>query len=78
MIVTTVNGTKFRINYSQKTWERIEATGDSGNLRSESGQFISAEMNDYGCFAIICPPFVEGTSARAIVTSPVKSIEEES
>lgn len=77
MIITTIHGTKFRINHKNKTWERIDSTGDSGNLRTESGTFISANLNDYGGYTIICPPITEGSMARAIITSPVVLVRED-
>lgn len=78
MIITTVHGTKFKIDKSNKTWERIDKTGDSGNLRSESGTYIEiTDPIEVGqVVEMLCEPYVEGTSARLIITSPIKSVEE--
>jgi hypothetical protein len=77
IIVTTEHGTKFRIDPEHKTWERIDKTGDSGNLRDESGTFIWSFGPTIGePLVLVCPPRVEGASARAITTSIVEKIDE--
>jgi hypothetical protein len=79
MIITTEHGTKFRINLQNKTWERIDKTGDSSNLRSESGVFnsILEGLSIGRHLVMICPPVTKGALGRMIITSCVVSIEEE-
>lgn len=77
MIITTEHETKFQIDFDEKTWARIDKTGDSGNLRSESGTFNEADKPVIGqSFMMWCPPFKEGLGARLIKTSLVTKIEE--
>ena len=76
MIITTVHGTKFHIDTINKTWARIDKTGDSGNLRDESGGYIDMRQPVIGeSLKLLCPPRVEGAVMRAIITSPIKEIE---
>jgi len=77
MIITTVHGTKFKVDLENKTWERIDKTGDSGNLRDESGPFIESSDPAVGHPVILkCPPRIEAATGRMIITSPVTEIEE--
>ena len=77
MIITTVHGTKFKVDLENKTWERINKTGDSGNLRDESGTFIESSDPAIGQpFILKCPPRIEAATGRMIITSPVTEIEE--
>jgi hypothetical protein len=77
MIITTVHGTKFNIDFTNKTWERTDKTGDSGNLRDESGTFFEASTPTIGQpFILKCPPRIEAATGRMIITSPVTEIEE--
>ena len=76
MIITTEHGTKFEINTQEKTWARIDATGDSGNLRDESGTYISLYSPSIGQpMTLLCPPRVDGALARMIRTANVVKIE---
>jgi hypothetical protein len=76
VIVTTINGTKFLINIEENTWARIDATGDSGNLRSEEGTFDKIYGPTIGMpMTLICPPFVPGAISRLIQTSPIERID---
>jgi hypothetical protein len=75
MIITTIHGTKFEINTVNKTWARIDKTGDSGHLRDESGVFNEMRGPVIGeSLYLFCPPRVAGAIGRAIITSPIKEI----
>jgi hypothetical protein len=77
VIITTIHGTKFNINFDAGTWERTDKTGDSGNLRTESGTFIEATHPTVGQeLRLLCPPLKSYASARMIITSPIVTIEE--
>jgi hypothetical protein len=77
MIVTTEHGTKFKIDFDNKTWERIDKTGDSGNLRTESGTYVEIVGPVIGkSLQLWCPPFTEHSGARLIMTSLITRIEE--
>lgn len=78
MIITTIHGTKFQLDFEQKKWERINKTGDSGNLRTESGTFFEATEPVIGQeFRMVCPLLTDPhIPARMIITSPIAAIEE--
>ena len=77
MIITTVHGTKFKIDQVNKTWERTDKTGDSGNLRDESGTFFEITEAIIGePLTLKCPPRVEGALYRLIITSPITAVEQ--
>lgn len=78
MIVTTEHGTKFQINLQHKTWARIDKTGDSGNLRTESGTFFEILGPVIGeSLKLWCPLIGTDSPGRLIQTSWITAIEDE-
>ena len=77
MIITTENGTKFSIDLVNKTWARIDKTGDSGNLRTESGTYneIQGPVIGEPC-RVWCNNIYEWAGARLIMTTNIIKIEE--
>jgi hypothetical protein len=75
MYVKTRSGSIYALDDSAMIWERIEKTGDSGLLRTETGQLLSFPQVKLGQRALILgPPINEQSVARTIVTTPIVEI----
>jgi len=76
-IVHTATGSRYLIDYDNQTWERYKTGDESGELRSDGGQFIDISPLEIGkSLAMMCPPYHEKADGRAIITSAVLSIED--
>ena len=62
------------VDTSDKTWKRVENNGDVSPypLRTNSGTYLKVSDPVIGQrLHLLCEPFVEGASARFILTSPI-------
>lgn len=76
LLVTTVNGSVYRIDPKTRTWERITKAAPSGVLQTEQGKYNGCAPVEIGKgLALFCPPLESG-NVRLIYTSDVVSIEE--
>lgn len=75
MIVTTKTGSKYRVDFDAKTWERVHYLDDSGirvKLHYTEIRIVAGEPME-----LLCAPLVLGGMPRYIETSDVVSLEEE-
>ena len=78
MIVTTENGSKYRVDLDAKTWERLSHPKWSNQVRTKMGAYDEIRLSVGSPMEMLCPPITPGTDGRFISTSDVVSIEEES
>jgi hypothetical protein len=77
--VLTASGSAYILDPKKMTWrrERIIPDGPSPNpMRTQEGTIDKwPELRQGESMILICPPLVEGTDGRAIITSPVAEVE---
>jgi hypothetical protein len=76
--VTTRNGSVYRLDYENKTWERVGETSTSGALRTDGrGTWTEVYLPGEGFPLVISgPPVDPEMEMRQITTSPVTNIED--
>lgn len=74
--VTTENGSVYRIDYTTKTWERVEESPKSGKVRTESGTWTEVIFVEGFPMLIEGPPLDLSRRKRQITTSVVTSVKE--
>ena len=77
MIITTHSGSKYRIDFDAKTWERLSHDPSSNRLRTPKGSYEEIRLKVGDPMEMLCPPLIPGTDARYVSTSRVTNIEEE-
>lgn len=71
--VLTETGSLYRINYDNKTWERLEETPMSGRVRTDSGPWNEVIIVEGFPMLIEGPPLDPTMWKRQITTSIVVS-----
>jgi hypothetical protein len=73
---TTANGSVYRIDYDKKTWERIEETRFSGQIRTEGGEWTEVLLVEGFPMLIEGPPLDRSRRKRQITTTEVTKVKE--
>lgn len=73
--VTTKNGSVYRIDYDNKTWERLSETENSGPVRTEGGPWDEVLLVEGFPMVIYGPPLDPKMDKRKITTSEVEKVE---
>ena len=77
-IVRTTNGSRYVLDWDERTWSRPARTERSGDLRSDGGPFSQVlPIRIGGPLVILCPPIEPGNDVRIIATSDVVSVRNE-
>lgn len=79
LLVRTKTNSLYRIGTCTKTWERLQSTPTSGHIRGKQyGTFLDISEIEVGKpLSMLLPSFLLDGPSRAIITSDVVAVEEE-
>ena len=74
-LFATANGSVYQLDEENRVWARLRHEPWSDQVRTDSGNYWLAYVNEDHRLVILGPPLAGDASVRMITTSPVRDVQ---